>query len=58
MSPRGGKRPGSGRPPKYPGGPTTQIPVYIPQDVLAAIDREARSSGRSRSETIVRKLSE
>ncbi len=49
--PRGGKRPGAGRPPK-PGGFSRLIAVKLSEQQIAKLDRIAKKIGATRSDAL------
>jgi len=57
---RGGPRPGAGRPRKWDKklGERTQINLYAPVMLVAALDEECEKNGMSRSEQLIRMLSD
>ncbi len=52
----GGKRPGAGRPPSSPEGPTVTIAVSVPGVLVDALDALAERRGWSRSEAVTRAI--
>jgi hypothetical protein len=45
----GGKRPGAGRKPANPEGPTTTLVVTVPESLVAGLDAIAQQEGWNRS---------
>ncbi len=55
--PRGGVRPGAGRP-KNPMGPHQSITLWIPQDLVRRVDEIAQAAEVNRSQTIAALLAD
>ena len=48
----GGKRPGAGRPPSSPEGPTITMAVSVPEVLVVRLDALAEQKGWNRSEAV------